>query len=48
LSNAYAGTIYNGPTVNVIYEPKPKQERGKGESVQATSAPKAEQSNEQQ
>lgn len=42
------GAIYDGPVVNVIYEPKPKQERAKGGRTQAPPTPETEQVDEQQ
>lgn len=43
-----AAPIYDGPLVDVIYEPKPKQERGKGGSTQALPTPDPEQASEPQ
>jgi hypothetical protein len=46
--DAGAGTIYDGPLVTVVYEPKPKQKPGKGESIQAPPTPESEQVSEPQ
>lgn len=44
--DAGAATIYDGPLVSVVYEPKPKQERGKGGSTQAPPTPEPEQASD--
>jgi len=42
------GAIYDGPLVNVTYEPKPKQERGRGGSAQAQPSPEPDPAGETQ
>lgn len=46
--DAGAGTIYDGPLVHVVYEPKPKQERARGGSTQAPATPEPGQASEPQ
>lgn len=45
--NTGAGSIYEGPLVTVVYEPKPKQERGKARGTASQEPPNPEQSSDQ-